>query len=226
MSTDGQDAVVSPSLNVFYSYADRDEPLRKKLEKHLSILRRQNIINEWHHRRIIAGESRVDTISAHLSAASVILLLISPDFLASDYCYGIEMQYALQQHNEGRACVIPILLRPVDWREAPFAHLQCVPHNAKPVTSWSNRDEAFLEISQSIRAAIEHLNTSFSRVYPLPQSSMSKEIIESSYTLPRKEILTDQTIYNGGNKLVSAERTKYFQCILRRFCSVNLPLCP
>jgi Uma2 family endonuclease len=74
-------------------------------------------------------------------SATIILLLISSDFLASEYCYGIEMQHALARHATGEASVIPVILRPVDWHRAPFAHLQCVPASKKPVTLWANRAE-------------------------------------------------------------------------------------
>src|SRR2546430_12784509 len=94
------------AIEVFYSYAHEDEPLRKELEKHLSILRRQGFIKEWNDRDIYAGTDWIHAINAHLDIASVILLLISPDFLVSDYCYSIEMQRALERHNAGEAWVI------------------------------------------------------------------------------------------------------------------------
>lgn len=96
-----------------------------------------------------------------MDTASVILLLISADFLASDYCYGVEMQKALERHRAGMAHVIPILLRPVDRCNAPFAHLSCLPSNEKPITSWSNQDKAFLDVAIGIRTLLEN-------VYGLP----------------------------------------------------------
>ncbi len=89
--------------------------------------------------------------------ASVILLLISPDFMASDYCYSIKMQRALQRHATHKAHVIPIILRPVDWHGAPFGELQYLPLDGKPVTTWDNLDEAFLDVARGIRKAIEFL---------------------------------------------------------------------
>lgn len=151
---DKRQNVASP-VSIFYSYAPEDENLRRMLEKHLSLLRHQGVISNWHDHKIIAGSNREQSIDNHLNTAALILLLISPDFLASDYCYGVEMQRAMELHEAGQARVIPILLRPVDWHTAPFAHLQCLPRNEKPVTQWSNRDEAFLAIAQGIRAAVE-----------------------------------------------------------------------
>lgn len=143
-------------ITLFYSYAHEDELLRNKLEKHLSLLRRQGLISESHDRQIQAGDEWARDIDQHLEMASIILLLISPDFLASDYCYDIEMQHALERHRRGEARVIPIILRPVDWHSAPFVQLQCLPRDGKPITEWSNQDAAFRDIAQGLRRTIEH----------------------------------------------------------------------
>lgn len=114
-------------VTVFYSYAHEDELLREQLEKCLSMLRRQGLISEWHDRQIAAGTEWAKEIDAYLETASVILLLVRSDFIASHYCYDIEMQRALERHARGEARVIPVILRPCEWREAPFAHLQVLP---------------------------------------------------------------------------------------------------
>lgn len=144
-------------IEVFFSYSHRDEELRDEMAKHLSILRRQGVITEWYDRDIGAGGEWAKEINDHLNSAQVILLLISPDFMASDYCFDIELQQAMERHEAGDACVIPVILRPVDWSGAPFGKLQACPKNAKPVTSWTNRDEAFLSVAQAIRKAVERL---------------------------------------------------------------------
>jgi hypothetical protein len=144
-------------LTLFYSYAHEDESLRKELDKHLSLLRNQGLIAQWYDRDISAGMEWANQIDDHLNTAHIILLLISPDFMASKYCYGIEMKRALQRHERGDARVIPILLRPVDWRDAPFSMLQVLPQNAQPVTTWANRDSAFEEIAKQIRKAVDQL---------------------------------------------------------------------
>ena len=145
------------AVEVFYSYSHKDEDLRKELEKHLKILERRGVITGWHDRKIGAGEEWKGEIDEHLESADVILLLISSDFIASDYCYSIEMTRALQRHDAGEARVIPIFLRPVNWKGAPFGKLQALPTDAKPVTSWSNQDEAFSLVSEGIERAVETL---------------------------------------------------------------------
>src|SRR5213080_3948433 len=104
---------------VFFSYSHKDEDLRDQLETHLAMLKRQGVISAWHDRRLIAG-SDIDTgITEELEGADIILLLVSPDFLASDYCYGVEMTRALERQAAGEARVIPVILRPCEWKQAP-----------------------------------------------------------------------------------------------------------
>lgn len=143
-------------LDVFYSYSHKDERLREKLEDHLSILQRQGLIKAWHDRNIEVGDDWKLQINTYLNSAQIILLLVSADFIASDYCYSIEMQKALERHRTGDARVIPIILRPVAWETSPLRNLQALPMGGKPVTLWKNRDEAFTNIVQSIRKTIEN----------------------------------------------------------------------
>ncbi|MBV9690409.1 MAG: TIR domain-containing protein [Ktedonobacteraceae bacterium] len=143
-------------VSVFISYAHTDEALREELEKHLSSLQREGRITTWHDRHIVPGMDWAREIDDAINSAAVILLLISANFVASDYCYGIEMQRALQRQREGKAYVIPILLRPVDRQDLPFAHLQYLPRDARPITSWPNQDEAFADVAQGIRRVLDH----------------------------------------------------------------------
>ena len=160
-----QKPVVSPIM-LFYSYAHEDELLRGELEKHLSLLHRQGLISEWHDRQILAGDEWAADIDQHLETASIVLLLISSDFLASHYCYDIEMKRALERHQRGEVRVIPIILRPCDWRTSPFARLQCLPRDGKAITTWQNPDEAFLAIADGLRRVIERQQIP---VRPLPE---------------------------------------------------------
>ncbi len=145
------------AIEVFFSYAHEDENLRDELEKHLIILKRQRVITGWHDRRIGAGREWEGEIDAHLNTARVILLLVSADFLASDYCWDVEVKRAMERHEAGEARVLPIILRPVLWEGAPFSKLQALPTDANPVINWKNHDEAFLNVAQGIRATVEKL---------------------------------------------------------------------
>jgi TIR domain len=145
---------------VFYSYAHEDESLREELEKHLALLKRQGLISSWVDSALLPGQQWAEQISEHLESAGIILLLVSSSFLASDYCYGLEMQRALERHESGTARVIPVIVRPCDWHRAPFGKLQALPKNAKPVTSWANKDEAWSNVARGIRRAVEAITAS------------------------------------------------------------------
>ena len=145
------------SVDIFISYSHKDCKLRDGLETHLSGLKKEKIVRSWHDRKITAGKEWLGEINKHLESARLILLLISADFLASDYCYDNEMKRALKRHEERTARTIPVLLRPADWRHSPFAKLQTLPRSSIPVTSWRNRDAAFLDVVCGIRDAIEEI---------------------------------------------------------------------
>ena len=140
-------------VTVFFSYSHKDENLRDQLETHLAMLKRQGVIATWHDRRLIAGAEIDSGISQELERANIILLLVSPDFLASEYCYGTEMTRALRRHAAGEARAIPVILRPCEWTQAPFGNLLAAPKDGKPVTKWADLDEAFLDITRAIRSA-------------------------------------------------------------------------
>jgi tetratricopeptide (TPR) repeat protein len=147
-------------IKVFVSYAHEDDQLRKRLDKNLSLLKHQGLIDVWYDRDIDAGGEWEREIDTHLNNAQLILLLVSPDFMASQYCYDIEMRRAMERHRAGVAHVIPIILRPVDWKGAPFSQLQALPTDGKPITSWrgpSGLDNAFQNATAGIRKVIEEL---------------------------------------------------------------------
>jgi HEAT repeat protein len=144
------------AIALFFSYAPKDEALQQELAKHLNLLERQGVISSWDSRQILPGDEREQVISQQLNTADIILLLISSDSIADNTCYDLEIKRAMERHQAGEAHVIPILLRPVDWAGAPFSQLDMLPKNKRPVTTWDNRDEAFRQIAEGIRAvAIE-----------------------------------------------------------------------
>lgn len=150
------------SVRVFISYAHKDKALRDQLVEHLTPLKQRGSITMWYDRDISAGAEWQQAIDEHLNKAHLILLLISPAFMGSDYCYSKEMKRAVERHNAGEARVIPILLRPVDWQKAPFGKLQALPSSAQPITRVRNRDLAFFEVAQAIHKIVEELSVQFS----------------------------------------------------------------
>ena len=145
----------SRGVSVFISYSHVDEGLRKELGKYLSVLERQGIIATWHDRMIKAGMGWEGVIDEQLNNARVILLLISVDFIHSQYCYDIEMKRALERHEQGEALVVPIILRPTPLSGTPFSKLQALPTDGKPLTTWADRDSAFVDIAERLRESIQ-----------------------------------------------------------------------
>jgi hypothetical protein len=146
-----------PPVRVFYSYSHQDEELRKELEKHLKPLVRLGLLEDWRDRQIEAGAEWDAVIRQKLGEAEVILLLISPDFMSSDYIWDKELAPALARHRAGTARVIPIFARPTVVKGMEFTKLQGLPRDAKPVVTWSNRDDAWVNVVQGIRTVAEVL---------------------------------------------------------------------
>jgi TIR domain len=146
-----------PPLRLFCSYARKDDRLRNQFEIHLKLLQRKGIIASWHDRLIRAGERWGEGIAENLEQADLIVLLVSPDFIASDYCWDIEMARALERHESGEAWVVPVIVRDVDWSIAPFSRLQALPRDGRAVKCWRDRDAAWRNVVEGIRAVAEGL---------------------------------------------------------------------
>lgn len=152
-------AYLLQGIKVFFSYSHKDKKLRSELEKYLSHLKRQRLIVGWYDGEIGAGKEWAQEINKHLNEAHIILLLVSQDFMASDYCYDIEMQQALERHETGEAHVIPIILRPAIWEDTPIGKLQALPTGARPIILWANKELAFMDVARGIQKAIDKLKS-------------------------------------------------------------------
>jgi len=144
-------------IEILFSYARRDEALRDEMEKYLGPLKRSQKIICWHDRHIRAGRTWKHELTSHIDTADIILLLISADFMDSDYCNNFEVRQALERHARGEVRVIPVILRPADWMRESFAQLQALPHDALPVVEWPSRDAAFYNIARELRKVIEEI---------------------------------------------------------------------
>ncbi len=148
----GQDTPAAKKI--FFSYSKYDRDLLDELLRQLSGLRRQGKIQAWSDADIQPGEEWDECIKAELHAADIIVLFLSPDFLATDYIWDVEIAAAMARHDRGEAVVIPVVARPCDWNDLPFSKLNALPSKAKPVTSYPNRDEAWLAVVQGIRRVV------------------------------------------------------------------------
>lgn len=143
------------SVKVFISYSHKDESYKDDLIEHMSGLIRSGLITEWNDRKIVPSMDWSKEISTNLEGSELILFLISSSFLASDYCVNIEVKKALEMHQSGRAQLIPIVIRAVDWGDSELSYIQGLPKDAIPVSSWSDQDEAWLNVVNGLRACIE-----------------------------------------------------------------------
>ncbi len=195
---------INKPLKLFYCYAREDKTFRDELDRHLSnFKRRYNIIN-WSDQEILPGTKWRKEIDAQLDTAHIILLLISAHFMASNYCYTVEMKRALERHEARSACVIPILLRRVDWKDAPFSVLQALPTDAKPIAQWHDPDEAYYDIVQGIEKAVQKLS-------PLlkTQEKWEKEG-NALYQLEQNEeylVVRNEAICVNSHKVQQAQKT-------------------
>ena len=177
------------TVKIFYCYAPEDRALLDQLDKQLSPLKRFREITSWSDCDIHAGKDWAQEIQTHLAEASIVLVLLSPDFIASDYCYNEQMQTALHQHHAGKACIIPIIVRPVIWEETELGNLQALPTNRKPITSWTNLDEALWDVARGVRQAVKGLLlTKIENVTDLSTQQPHEEIPSAEQSL--------QTAYN------------------------------
>jgi hypothetical protein len=170
------------AASVFFSYSHVDEALRDQVETQLALLKRQGVIETWHDRRIGAGEEFAGAIEQHVETDDIILLLVSADFIASDYCYDIEMKRAMERHAAGEAIVVPVILRACDWHGAPFGKLNATPPNGTPVTQYADRDQALLEVAKAVRGAVARLTPKTSP--SVPTRSVVAEADEPRSFLP------------------------------------------
>src|SRR5216684_4438766 len=164
-------------IKIYFSYAHEDEPLLNKLKSHLRPLQRQGLIDVWHDRDISAGTEWEREINQRLNTAQIILLLVSPDFMASDYCYGIEMKRAIERHHRKEARVIPVILRHIDWQDI-LGNIQALPTDAKPVLSplWHSPDDAFFDVAQGIRKVVMQLTPPHAFALPAVPSEIQQVI--------------------------------------------------
>ena len=158
------DAAAAP-VTLFYSYAHEDEALRDELQGHLKLLERRGLLAPWHDRKIVPGADWSGAIDSYLRSAELVLLLVSKDFIESDYIMGTELAVAMQRHAAHAAVVVPIIVRAVDFdpddaQDLPFLKLQGLPTDLRPVTSWPNRDEAWTNVAKGLRATVKGIRES------------------------------------------------------------------
>ncbi len=211
---------------VFYSYSHQDADLRDRLATYLAPLRQQKKIIEWYDRKIMPGADWDTEISEQLTSANLILLLVTEDFLASDYCFGIEVERALARLKAGEVRVVPVLLRPCLWQESRFSELQIIPREAKPVSSWASPQDGFVNVANEIRALVSESAPSPSEEPPRPTEPRA---FESSLDLVRGQVQSYARLYERTRQRMpaSSDRTERMEKVfahMRALATASYPL--
>ena len=144
-------------IEIFFSYAHKDEKLMHEVRRQLIVFERQGRILKWHDREIPPGVEWQNEIDERLRKARVFLLFMSPRFIESKYCYQVEGQEALRRHDSMEATVIAVVLRPCEWEDSPFGKLQALPRDAKPVSTWDDLDIASLDVAHGVMSVVDAL---------------------------------------------------------------------
>ena len=209
---------------VFVSYSHKDEAFRRELDSHLAMLRRQGVIEVFTDHCIPAGGEFDEAIRQELERADVVLLLVSADFLNSEYCFGVEMQRSIERHDAGQCRVVPIIVRPCDWEPAPFRKLKALPKDGKPVASWADHDEPFSEVAKALRtmlaASSPRAAAALARQAPAPAAAAAPQRRVLT-RLPRE--FTDQDKHDFTHAAFTEIRA-YFSAALTELEHENLGL--
>ena len=138
-------------MKAFISYSHKDDWALERLHTHLAMLRREGRVVDWFDREILAGGDLNQEISEKLESCDLFLPLVSPDFLASSYCYDTEMTRALERHDAGEVRVVPTIVEPCDWTASPLRMLKALPKDGKPIVEWTNQNTAFMDVVTELR---------------------------------------------------------------------------
>lgn len=172
-------------MKVFISYSHKDESALERLHTHLAMLRRENKIDEWYDREILAGSEVDHDIANHLEMSDIFLALVSPDFLHSDYCYERELQSAIKRHEAGVLSIIPIIIEPCDWKVSPLQRFKALPKDGKPISEWTNENTAFLDIITELRRIIQNKITETQRSIQKMPSKYAQTSTPSKYRIKK-----------------------------------------
>lgn len=169
-------------MKIFISYSHSDQVALNRLYTHLTPLRSEGLIDTWYDRQILAG-GRIDAeINRELESCDLFLSLVSPDFLASDYCVNREMRRALEHHRDDAAHVVPIIVEPCDWLSSPLRELKALPHDGKPISEWPNPNNAYLDVVSELRRILETRKVAGP---PIGRAMFSEEMNETRPVAPR-----------------------------------------
>lgn len=173
------------AIRIYCGAHERNLPHRDELEYHLAALKRQGQILTWHNNDTLAGVDHQKTSEFYFNSADLHLLLISHYYFSSEPCWSI-LQKALRRHEAGMAHLVPVIVSPVDYEITPLGKLCVLPRGGRPLTRWSSRDEAFVDIVRGVREIIATL--------PIQQLRTKRASQKPLQQLHQHDIAYDQII--------------------------------
>jgi hypothetical protein len=183
-------------MNLFLSYSHKDASSLDKLHTHLSILKRKGLIKTWFDRDILAGGNLEDEISAALAEADGFIALMSPDYIASDYCYDREMAYALERHAEKSLTMVPVIVRPCQWKKTPLGELKALPDDGLAVSEWSNEDRAYTRVVDEIFRLVDRKpQKRVVKAEPVSSEEKHAEVSKRRYLVKKKFDAVDKEAF-------------------------------
>ncbi|MGJ8561243.1 MAG: toll/interleukin-1 receptor domain-containing protein [Litorimonas sp.] len=168
----------SSKLKAFISYSHKDEKYVERLHVHLAQISRQGMVDAWYDRAITVGGVLDNEIDMNLEGSDIFLAVVSPDFIASGYCYDKEMTKAIKMHDAGEIIIVPLIVEPCDWINTPLQRFRATPKDGKAVSEWSNQNSAFLDVVSDLRKVFTNVNHEKSD----PSLSISEKVVAAVTT--------------------------------------------
>ena len=202
-------------MRVFISYSHADEAVLRRLHTHLAMLQREGSISEWHDRAILAGDKIDQVIDDELGRADIFLPLVSPDFLASHYCYDREMLQAIEQQEKRRTRIVPVIVEQCDWLNSPLKIYKAVPRDGKPIAEWTNQNNALYDVVSELRKIIDAQRSTAGTMVVAPEEKTGSH---RKYKVKRD---FDEVEIAGFIDEFYEEVKLYFQSALKEISSVE-----
>lgn len=169
-------------MNLFISYSHNDHAALDKMHKHLKQLQRDGLISTWTDADILAGGNLDKDIDSALHKTNVFVALLSPDYIASNYCYEKEFEKALKMQEEGSLIIVPVIIEPCDWLNTPFNKFKALPKDGKAISTWENINTAFLDVIQNLRRLVSGITeTDGIRIINAPSFSAKNYRVQKDF---------------------------------------------
>ncbi len=213
---------MSQPIKVFISYSRKDKEYKEELLEFLAPMRRNNVIQIWNDKDIVPGEQWEDELLERLTTADIVIFLVSPSLLNSDYIHRVEIKGAMERHKKGELVIIPILIRNSDFAESDFKTFQGLPADLKPVTTWDDRDSAWLSVTKGLKRVIESIQKKIEAKKATPSTQNNSTIPPSNpNTNTGDSLAASISSLNEVRSLIGSGKTKKAIELLSQYIESN-----